>query len=108
MVSPNQRRFSRTGGGEDIDDQKPARPEEAAVAFGQAVVLLQDGVAQLQRLAFFRAGFVRMMMRMRRGRGRDDRDRRGHGWSWPETVTGSSRRSIRSRNRSHMVHLHRA
>ena len=58
----DQRRFSRAGGGKDIDDQNPARPEEAAVALGQAVVLLQDGVPQFQRLAFLRARFGRMMM----------------------------------------------
>ena len=58
----DQRRFSRTGRGEDVDDQNAARPEEAAVSFGEAVVLLKDGVPQLQRLTFFRAGFVKIMM----------------------------------------------
>jgi tRNA(Ile2) C34 agmatinyltransferase TiaS len=49
-------RFTRAGGGEDVNDEQTARAEEAAVALGEEVVFLQDGAVEIQRLAFFRGG----------------------------------------------------
>jgi hypothetical protein len=62
--------LARARGREDIQDQQPARAEEAAVPFGETVVLAQDRLAHLDNAALGDGGLLLMgeaCVRMRMG-----------------------------------------
>jgi hypothetical protein len=54
--------LARTGRGQEVQHQQAARPEEAAVALGEAVVLIENRAAHLDGPARFAASLVRVIV----------------------------------------------